>query len=106
MSRRDGGRGLAPPSVKQRLVALRHLFDWLVVGQVVPINAAHTVRAPRHVMTVTLPQANACAMIRWRTASAGHRREARQPKIQGDAITAYLQDRSTLEKGRGGATRN
>jgi len=44
-------RELAAPSVKQRLAALRHLFDWLVVGQVVPINPAHTVRGPRHVVT-------------------------------------------------------
>jgi integrase/recombinase XerC len=27
-------RELAAPSVKQRLAALRHLFDWLVTGQV------------------------------------------------------------------------
>src|SRR5271165_467531 len=44
-------RELAAPSVKQRLAALRHLFDWLVNGQVVPINPAHTVRGPRHVVT-------------------------------------------------------
>jgi site-specific recombinase XerD len=44
-------RSLAAPSVKQRLAALRHLFDWLVNGQVVPINPAHTVRGPRHVVT-------------------------------------------------------
>src|SRR5690349_18186255 len=37
---------LAAPSVKQRLAALRHLFDWLVNGQVVMINPAHTVRGP------------------------------------------------------------
>jgi len=30
---------------------LRHLFDWLVNGQVVPTNPAHTVRGPRHVVT-------------------------------------------------------
>jgi site-specific recombinase XerD len=42
---------LAAPSVKQRLAALRHLFDWLVNGQVIPINPAHTVRGPRHVVT-------------------------------------------------------
>ena len=42
---------LAAPSVKQRLAALRQLFDWLVNGQVVPINPAHTVRGPRHVVT-------------------------------------------------------
>jgi integrase/recombinase XerC len=44
-------RELAAPSVKQRLAALRHLFDWLVTGQVVPVNPAHTVRGPRHVVT-------------------------------------------------------
>src|SRR5271156_4427631 len=44
-------RELAAPSVKQRLAALRHLFDWLVNGQVVTINPAHTVRGPRHVVT-------------------------------------------------------
>src|SRR5438045_3967228 len=29
---------LAAPSVKQRLAALRHLFDWLVNGHVMEIN--------------------------------------------------------------------
>jgi site-specific recombinase XerC len=44
-------RELAAPSVKQRLAALRHLFDWLVNGQIVPVNPAHPVRGPRHVVT-------------------------------------------------------
>ena len=44
-------RELAAPSVKQRLAALRHLFDWLVNGQIVSVNPAHTVRGPRHVVT-------------------------------------------------------
>jgi site-specific recombinase XerD len=44
-------RELAAPSVKQRLAALRHLFDWLVNGQVIPVNPAHTVRGPPHVVT-------------------------------------------------------
>lgn len=39
--------GLAAPSVKQRLAALRMLFDWLVVGQVLPMNPAGSVRGPR-----------------------------------------------------------
>lgn len=39
------------PSVKQQLAALRHLFDWLVVGQVMPINPAASVRGPQHVVT-------------------------------------------------------
>jgi site-specific recombinase XerD len=42
--------GRAAPSVKQRLAALRHLFDWLVVGQVVPANPAASVRGPQHVV--------------------------------------------------------
>jgi site-specific recombinase XerD len=46
-----GTRELAAPSVKQRLAALRHLFDWLVNGQVIPLNPAHTVRGPRYVVT-------------------------------------------------------
>jgi site-specific recombinase XerC len=46
-----GTRELAAPSVKQRLAAICHLFDWLVTGQVVPVNPAHTVRGPRYVVT-------------------------------------------------------
>jgi site-specific recombinase XerC len=42
--------GCAAPSVKQRLAALRHLFDWLVVGQIVPTNPAASVRGPQHVV--------------------------------------------------------
>ena len=38
----------AAPTVKQQLAALRHLFDWLVVGQVVPVNPAASVRGPSH----------------------------------------------------------
>lgn len=39
---------LSAPSVKQHLAALRVLFDWLVVGQVIPMNPANSVRGPRH----------------------------------------------------------
>ncbi|MDN8084116.1 tyrosine-type recombinase/integrase [Burkholderia multivorans] len=39
----------AAPTVKQRLAAIRHLFDWLVTGQVVPHNPAASVRGPSHV---------------------------------------------------------
>ena len=41
-------RRLAAPSVKQHLAALRMLFDWLVVGQVMPSNPASVVRGPKH----------------------------------------------------------
>jgi site-specific recombinase XerD len=39
---------LSAPTVKQRLAAIRHLFDWLVIGQVVPHNPAASVRGPSH----------------------------------------------------------
>lgn len=42
------GLKVAAPSVKQRLAALRMLFDWLVIGQVLPVNPAASVRGPRH----------------------------------------------------------
>ena len=39
---------LAPATVKQHLAALRVLFDWLVTGQILPLNPAHAVRGPRY----------------------------------------------------------
>ena len=38
------------PSVKQQLAALRHLFDWMVTGQIMPTNPAAAVRGPRHIV--------------------------------------------------------
>ncbi len=38
------------PGVKQQLAAVRMLFDWLVIGQVVPMNPAAAVRGPKHVV--------------------------------------------------------
>ena len=34
------------PTVKLRLAARRMLFDWMVVGHVIPTNPAHAVRGP------------------------------------------------------------
>jgi integrase len=36
--------------VNQQLAAIRMLFDWLITGQVVPINPAAAVRGPKHVV--------------------------------------------------------
>lgn len=44
------GRAVSKPSVKQHLAALRVLFDYLVVGQIVPSNPAASVRGPKHVV--------------------------------------------------------
>jgi site-specific recombinase XerD len=38
------------PGVKQQLAAVRMLFDWLVTGQVVPMNPAAAVRGPKHIV--------------------------------------------------------
>jgi site-specific recombinase XerD len=61
------GRIVSAPSVKQQLAALRHLFDWLVVGQIVPHNPASSVRGPSHVVksgkTPLLDAAEARALL-------------------------------------------
>jgi site-specific recombinase XerC len=41
---------MAKPTVKQHLAAIRMLFDWLVVGQVLASNPAHAVRGPKYVV--------------------------------------------------------
>lgn len=60
-------RTQAAPTVKQRLAAIRHLFDWLVTGQVVATNPAASVRGPSHVVrqgkTPVLDPAEARALI-------------------------------------------
>jgi site-specific recombinase XerD len=44
------GTDFEKPTVKQHLAAIRMLFDWLVTGQVVATNPAHSVRGPKHVV--------------------------------------------------------
>jgi site-specific recombinase XerD len=39
---------LAAPSVKQHLAAIRMLFDWLVIDQVIAVNPVSPVRGPKH----------------------------------------------------------
>jgi len=60
-------RERAAPSVKQQLAAIRHLFDWMVVGQVIPTNPAASVRGPSHVVrqgkTPVLEPAEARALL-------------------------------------------
>jgi site-specific recombinase XerD len=38
---------LSKPTVKQHLAALRMLFDWLVIGHIMDVNPAHSVRGPK-----------------------------------------------------------
>ena len=39
------------PDVKQQLAAIRMLFNWLIIGQILPNNPASAVRGPKHVVT-------------------------------------------------------
>jgi hypothetical protein len=40
----------AAPTVKQHLAAIRMLFDFLVTGQIIPMNPAASVRGPKYVV--------------------------------------------------------
>ena len=44
------GRSHSSPTVKQRLAAIRMMFDWLATGGVLPFNPATAVRGPKHVV--------------------------------------------------------
>lgn len=44
--------GMAKPSVKQHLAAIRMMFDFMVTGGVLPFNPAASVRGPKHVVKV------------------------------------------------------
>lgn len=57
----------AKPTVKQHLAAIRKLFDWLVIGQVISANPAASVRSPSYSVkrgkTPVLTAAQARALI-------------------------------------------
>ncbi len=42
------GHTLSAPTVKQRLAAIRMMFDWLATGGILPFNPASAVRGPKH----------------------------------------------------------
>ena len=46
----EPGKIIAAPSVKLQLAAIRMLFDWLVVGQMVPVAPASSVKGPKHIV--------------------------------------------------------
>jgi integrase/recombinase XerD len=62
------GKIRAAPTVKQHLACIRMLFNWLVTGQVVASNPAHSVRGPRHSVskgsTPVLSSAEASELLR------------------------------------------
>ncbi len=56
-----------PQTVKQSLSAIRMLYDWLVIGQIVPTNPAGSVRGPKYTIkkgkTPVLSRADARALL-------------------------------------------
>ena len=44
------GGSYEKPTIKQHLAAVRMLFDWSVVGQIISLNHAHAVCGPKHVV--------------------------------------------------------
>jgi len=45
------GKDKSAPTIKQHLAAIRQLFDYLVIGQIIPTNPAASVKSPKHVVT-------------------------------------------------------
>jgi site-specific recombinase XerD len=43
-------RERSAPTAKLRLAALRRLFDWMVIGEIMPTNPAAAVRGPHHIV--------------------------------------------------------
>jgi len=50
IEQREGSK----PTVKQHLSAIKMLFDWLVIGQVMPFNPAASVKSPRYSLRACL----------------------------------------------------
>ena len=44
----ESGSFRSRPTVKQHLAAVRMLFDWMILGQFLPVNPAASVRGPKH----------------------------------------------------------
>jgi integrase/recombinase XerD len=42
--------GKSPATVKQHLAAIRMLFDWMVLGHILPMNPASSVRGPKYIV--------------------------------------------------------
>jgi len=72
------GKRLVKPSGKQHLAAIRMLFDWLVVGQVIATNPA--------------AQADVYRMIRRRALKAGIKTRIGNHTFRATGITQYLRN--------------
>lgn len=68
------GQTRSKPTVKQHLAAIRMLLDWMVTGQILPMNPAAAVRGPRYqVRKGKTPVLSVAEMRDLLNAIAGHR---------------------------------
>ena len=75
---------MSPPSVKQHLAALRGLFNWLVIRQVVPDNPALFVKAPKFSRQVGITPIMESAQMRQLLDSIPITRKVKVPRKVGE----------------------
>src|SRR3984957_6750097 len=95
------GLGLSAPSVKQHLAALRGLFNWLVVKQVVPENSAMFVKGPRFSRQTGVTPILEAEQMRALLDSIPVTREVKIPKKHGGGVKVVadvkgLRDRAVI----------
>jgi integrase/recombinase XerD len=95
------GLGLSAPSVKQHLAALRGLFNWLVVKQVVPENPALFVKGPRFSRQIGVTPILEAEQMRALLDSIPVTREVTIPKKHGGGVKIVadvkgLRDRAVI----------
>jgi integrase/recombinase XerD len=95
------GMNLSAPSVKQHLAALRGLFNWLVIKQVVPENPGLFVKGPRFSRQIGITPILESGQMRMLLDSMPVTREVKIPKKHGGGVRQVadvkgLRDRAVI----------
>jgi integrase/recombinase XerD len=95
------GKPLTAPSIKQHLAALRGLFNWLVIKQVVPDNPAMFVKGPKFSRTVGITPIMEAEQVRVLLDSIPVTRKVKLPKKHGGGFKEVadikgLRDRAAI----------
>jgi site-specific recombinase XerD len=80
------GKPLTAPSIKQHLAALRGLFNWLVIKQVVPDNPAMFVKGPKFSRSVGITPIMEAEQMRMLLDSIPVTRNVKVPKKHGGGL--------------------
>ena len=81
------GMSLTAPSVKQHLAALRGLFNWLVIKQVVPDNPALFVKGPKFSRQIGITPILEATQMRELLSSIAVTREIKAARKHGGAVS-------------------